>query len=132
MSEPEWRDVSPETLGLPVKGRAVILCIAGGLLLGVLSIIGLKIKPVGLAIGSFAFFIGIGMLLRMRKKKSNVNIKSTLIVTIAGFLMMLTHPRFGPAVAFAGYFLITGSIGLVVLGICKAIKLAWDLGNRAV
>ena len=128
-NESEWKDVNPDTQDLPTKGRTAILCIAGGIAAGALGFIGMRIRPVGLAVGSFALFTGIGMLLRMRRNK--VNVKIAAFVTAAGFLMLLANPRFGVVAAFAGYFLITGAIGFVVLGLFKAVKLAWDLGNRS-
>ena len=131
MNEPEWKDANPETSDLPNKGRAVILCLVGGLALGALSIVGMKIRPVGLVVGTFAFFSGIGALLRMRIRGQKANFKIAVIITAAGFLMLAANPRFGMAAPFAGYFLITGAIGLVVFGLIKAVKLAWDLGNRA-
>ena len=127
--EPEWRNANPETADLPNKGRAVIICLAGGLALGVLSFVGMRIRPVGLAVGGFAFFSGIGMLVRARRQKASLKIAA--IITAAGFLMMAAHPRFGIVAPFAIYFLITGAIGLVVFGLIKAVKLAWDLGNRS-
>jgi hypothetical protein len=130
-NEPEWRDANPQTADLPNKGRSVIFCLVGGLVLGVLSFVGMRIRPVGLAIGGFAFFSGIGTLLRMRIRRQKANFKIALIITAAGFLMMAAHPRFGIVAPFAIYFLITGSIGLVVFGLIKAVKLAWDLGNRS-
>jgi hypothetical protein len=129
-NEPEWRDANPQTADLPNKGRTVILCLAGGLALGVLSFVGMRIRPVGLAIGGFAFFGGIGTLLRMRIRRQKTNFKIALIITAAGFLMLAANPRFGMVAPFAGYFLITGAIGLVVFGLIKAVKIAWDLGNR--
>jgi len=128
-NEPEWRDANPETADLPNKGRTVILCLVGGVALGALSFIGMRIRPVGLAIGGFALFSGIGMLLRMRRQKTNRKI--AVIVTVAGFLMLSANPRFGMAAPIAGYCLITGAIGLVAVGLIKAVKLAWDLGNRS-
>jgi hypothetical protein len=128
-NEPEWRNANTETADLPNKGRAVILCLAGGLALGALSFVGMRIRPLGLAVGGFAFFIGIGMLLRMHRQKANLRIAA--IITVAGFLMLAANPRFGIVALFAGYFLITGAIGLVVFGLIKAVKLAWDLGNRS-
>jgi hypothetical protein len=65
----------------------------------------------------------------IRRKK--YNFKMSFIVTIAGFLMLLANPRFGVVAGFAGYFLITGAIGLVAFGLFKAIKLAWELGRRS-
>jgi hypothetical protein len=128
-NEPEYWDANPETADLPNKGRAVILCLAGGLAIGVLGFIGMKIRPVGLGIGAFAFFTGIGMFVRKFRQKANLKIAA--IVTAAGFLMLLANPRFGVVAAFAGYFLMTGAIGLLVLGLFKAVKLAWDLGNKS-
>ena len=61
-NEPEWRDANPATADLPNKGRSVIICIVGGLAMGVLAIIGLRFRIVGLAVGGGAFFTGIGML----------------------------------------------------------------------
>ena len=134
-NEPEWRDANPETQDLPNKGKAVILCLAGGAALGALSFIGLRIRPVGLGVGTFAFFSGIGMMLRMYKRArtqgQKAEFKPALILTAAGFLMLAANPRFGVVAAFAGYFLITGAIGLVALGLFKAVKLAWDLGQRS-
>ena len=125
-NEPEWKDVNPTTADLPNKGRAVIVCIVGGIVLGVLTFLGMRIRPVGLAAGMFAFVSGITMLTRRRK----INLKIGVIVTVAGFLMLLANPRFGVVAGFAGYFLIVGALGLVVMGLFKAVKLAWDLGNR--
>ena len=126
-NEPEWRDANPETADLPNKGRTVILCIVGGIVLGALAFIGMKIRPVGLAAGMFAFVSGITILVRRRK----VNVKIGIMMTVAGFLMLLANPRFGVVAGFAGYFLIFGALGLVVLGLFKAVKLSWDLGNRS-
>jgi uncharacterized membrane protein YkgB len=126
-NEPEWRDANPETADLPNKGRTVILCIAGGVVLGALAFIGMRIRPVGLAAGTFAFITGITTLIRRRKYQAKIGI----VMTVAGFLMLLANPRFGIVAGFAGYFLITGAVGLVVLGIGKAIKLSWDLGKRS-
>lgn len=128
-NEPEWRDANPETADLPNKGRTVILCLAGGIALGALGFVGMKIRPVGLAAGTFALFTGIGMLTRMRKRKTDVRIAA--LITAAGFFMLLANPRFGVVAGFAGYFLMTGAIGLVAMGLFKAVKLAWDLGNRS-
>ena len=132
-NEREWKDVNPITEDLPNKGRTVIFCIVGGIVIGVLGIIGARIKPIGLAIGSFAFFTGIGMFIRMRiQQRQNLkpNIKIAAIITATGFLMLLAHPRFGLIAPFAIYILITGAIGLVVFGIWKAIKLSWDLWKK--
>ncbi|MCL2270035.1 MAG: hypothetical protein FWC24_01695 [Treponema sp.] len=125
-NEPEWRDAT-ETADLPNKGRTVILCIAGGLTIAALTFVGMRIRPVGLAAGSFTFITGITMLLRRRKS----NFKIGIVSTAAGFLMLLANPRFGVVAGFAGYFLIVGALGLVVLGLFKAIKLSWDLGRRS-
>jgi len=126
-NEPEWKDANPATADLPNKGRTVILCIVGGIALGALAFVGMKIRPVGLAAGTFAFVSGVTMLLRRRK----FNVKTSVMVTVAGFLMLLANPRFGVVAGFAGYFLIVGALGLVVMGLFKAVKLSWDLGNRS-
>jgi hypothetical protein len=126
-NEPEWKDANPATADLPNKGRTVIICIVGGLVLGVLAFVGMRVRPVGLAAGSFAFISGITMLIR-RKKYS---VKTSLMLTAAGFLMLLANPRFGVVAGFAGYFLIVGALGLVIFGLIKAVKLCWDLGNRS-
>ncbi|MDR0322753.1 MAG: hypothetical protein LBI28_14760 [Treponema sp.] len=129
MNEPEWRDANPATEGLPNKGRIIIALIAGGIALAVLTIVGMRVRPVGLIAGVFIFSSGIGMIFRAVKRKVNTNIKNAVIVTASGFLMLLANPRFGVVAGFAAYFLIIGAIGLVVLGLFKAIKLAWDLGK---
>jgi len=124
-NEPEWRDANPSTEILPGKGRVVIQCIAGGVALLVLTIVGMRVRPLGLTVGMAALITGIMMLIRRKK----YNFKSSLVVTVSGFLLLLAHPRFGAVAAVAGYFLIAGAIGLVVFGLLKAIKLAWDVGK---
>jgi asparagine N-glycosylation enzyme membrane subunit Stt3 len=127
MNESEWRDVNPATADLPNKGRTVIIYIVAGIVLGVLAFLGTRIRPVGLAAGGFALVTGIGIFLRRQKAR----FKEGIALTVAGFLMLLANPRFGVVAGFAVYFLIVGAIGLVVLGIFKAIKLSWDLGKRS-
>jgi len=124
-NEPEWRDANPSTENLPIKGRDVIICIVGGLAIGILAIVGMRIRPVGLAFGSFAFFSGLMMLIRRRQ----LFYKPALILAASGFLMLLANPRFGVVAGFAGYFLVVLAAGLVLFGIFKAIKLAWELGK---
>jgi len=125
--EHEWKDVNPVTADLPNKGRTVILYIVGGIVLGVLAFVGMRIRPVGLAAGMFSFISGITMLTRRRK----FNTKLGIVVTVAGFLMLIANPRFGLMAGIAGYFLIVGALVLIVLGLLKAVKLCWDLGNRS-
>ena len=122
-NEPEYRDANPGTENLPNKGKSIIQFIAGGIALGVLGIVGARIKPLGLAVGSFTFLSGLMMLVRRKQ----LFYKPGLIVTLAGFLLLLTHPSFGITAAFAGTFIIILAIGLVVFGLVKAIKLAWDV-----
>jgi len=121
--EKEYKDVNPNTENLPNKGRNIIIFVAGGLALGVLGIVGMRIRFLGLAIGSFTFISGLMMLVRRRQ----FFYKPGLIVTLAGFLLLLANPRFGVVAAFAGYFVVVLAIGLVVFGLAKAIKLAWDV-----
>ena len=132
-NEREWRDANPLIEDLPHKGRAAIICIVGGIALGVLGLVGARIKPIGLAVGGMAFFTGIGMFMRVsmqRKQNLKSSYKRAAVITAAGFLMLLAHPRFGIIASFAIYFLVTGAIGLVVVGLWKAIKLSWDVGKR--
>jgi len=132
MSDNEWKDANPVTADLPNKGRSAIICIAGGLVLGILTFISMKIRTVGLAAGLFIFMSGIGMFVRMfLQHKQKPNYKLVALLIAVGFLMLLANPRFGYLVAVAGYILFTGAIGLVVVGIGKALKLSWDLGKRS-
>jgi hypothetical protein len=86
------------------------------------------VRPLGLAAGVFCLVTGIGILIRKQKAR----FKEGIALTVAGFLMLLSYPRFGVVTAaIAGTALFIGSIGLVVLGIFKAIKISWDLGNRS-
>jgi len=124
-NEPEWKDANPNTENLPNKGRVIIQFIVGGIALFILTYVGMRIRPVGLAVGSFAFISGLTMLVRRKQ----VFYKPGLIVAAAGFLLLLANPRFGIVAGFAAYFSIIGAIGLIVFGISKAIKLAWDLGK---
>lgn len=124
-NEPEWKDANPNTENLPNKGRTVILFIVGGLALFVLTMVGMRIRPVGLTVGSFTFISGLMMLVR----RKNFFYKPGLIVTVCGFLLLLANPRFGVVAGFAGYFLVVIAIGLFVFGLFKAIKISWDLGK---
>jgi hypothetical protein len=124
----EWKDAGPPTADYSNKGKTVIVLIAGGLLLGALAFIGAKVRPVGLAAGTFTFMTGLGMLMRRRRVKTDL--RTTVFIILAGFLLLLSNPRFGIAAGVAVYFLIVGAIGLVVAGLGKAIKLSWDLGKR--
>ena len=128
MNEQEWKDVNPQTADLPDKGREVILCIVGGIVIAVLGFVGMKIRFVGLVVGMFAFLTGIGMIMR---KRTTANRKMAFVIAAAGLLMLLTYPAIGMVKAIAAYLLITGSIGLVVYGLFKAVKLSWDLGKRS-
>ena len=126
-NEPEWRDANPKIGNLPDKGKIIILMIAGGIALGVLIFVSMVIKPIGLAVGGIAFINGIIMLVRRRQ----LNYKPGLILTACGFLFLLSHPRFGPVVGIAGMILVIGAVGLVVFGLFKAVKLAWDVGRSS-
>jgi len=125
MNEPEYKDANPGTENLHGKGRLIIQCIAGGVALFVLTIVGMRLRHVGLIVGCFTFVSGLAMLVRRKK----FNYKPGLIVTACGFLMLLANPRFGIVAGFAGYFLVVAAIGLFVFGIFKAIKLSWDVGK---
>jgi len=124
-NEPEYKDANPSTENLPGRGRLIIQLIAGGIALFVLTIVGLRIRHIGLVVGSFSFISGLVMLVRRRQ----FFYKPGLIVTVCGFLMLLTYQPIGVVRGFAAYFLIVGAIGLVVFGLIKAIKLAWELGK---
>ncbi|MCL2441628.1 MAG: hypothetical protein FWD14_07790 [Treponema sp.] len=124
-NEPEWKDVNPSSENLPNKGREVIVFIAGGIALFVLTMVSMRIRPIGLAAGGFTFFSGLMMLIRRR----NFIYKPGLVLAASGFLLLLANPRFGVIAGFAGYFLVIGAIGLFVYGLIKAIKLSWDLGK---
>ena len=124
-TEPEWRDANPKTENLPNRGKSVIFFIVGGLALGVITVLGSVIKPIGLGIGSFAFFSGITMLMR----KKQLTYKPGLILIISGFLLLLTHPRAGVIAGIASTLLIIGAVGLVLFGLFKAIKLSWEVGK---
>ena len=125
-NEPEWKDANPSTENLPNRGKTIIHLIAGGIALAVLTIVGMRIRPLGLAVGSFTFVSGLMMLIRRRQ----LFYKPGLIVTGCGFLMLLANPRFGAIMGFAGFLLIAIAIGLVVFGLFKAIKLAWDVQRK--
>jgi len=124
-NEPEWRDANPTNENLPNKGRNVILLIGGGIALLAITIIGMRLRPVGLAVGGLTFFYGILMM----AKRQKFNFKVSLVVTICGFLLLLANPRFGVVAGFAAYFLVAGAVGFVIFGLINAIKLAWDLGK---
>jgi hypothetical protein len=124
-NEPEWRDANPSNENLPNRGRSTIILITGGIALLILTIVGMRIRPIGLGVGTFAFVSGLMMLVRRRQ----FFYKPGLILLGCGFLMLLANPRFGIVMGFAGFLLVAIALGLVVFGIFKAIKLAWELGK---
>ncbi|MCL2721043.1 MAG: hypothetical protein FWD47_06850 [Treponema sp.] len=124
-NEPEWKDANPSTENLPNKGRLIIQLIAGGIALFVLTYVGMRLRHVGLAVGSFTFISGLIMLVRRKQ----FFYKPGLIVVFCGFLMLLAYQPIGIVKGFAIFFLVIGSIGLVIIGLFKAIKLAWELGK---
>jgi hypothetical protein len=128
MSDSEWKDANPVTADLPNKGRTAIIYIVSGIVLFALAFLGMRIRPVGLAAGVFILAAGIGIFIRRQKAR----FKEGIAFTVAGFLLLLANPRFGGVTAaIAGTALFIGAIGLVVLGIFKAIKISWDLGKRS-
>jgi len=124
-NEPEYRDANPAPENMPNRGRTAIIFIAGGIALFVLTLVGMRVRPVGLAVGVFTFVSGLMMLVRRKQ----FFYKPGLIVTGCGFLLLLANPRFGAVAGFAGYFLIVAAMGLFVFGLFKAIKLAWEVGK---
>ncbi|MCL2800971.1 MAG: hypothetical protein FWD28_04355 [Treponema sp.] len=124
-NEPEYKDANTSTENLPNKGRVIIQFIAGGLALIVITIVSMRLRAVGLAVGSFSFISGLTMLVRRKQ----FFYKPGLIVTVCGFLLLLASPRFGMVAPFAGYILVVVALGLIVFGLIRAIKLAWDLGK---
>jgi len=124
-SEPEWKDANPQTEDLPVKGRGVITFIVGGIALGILTFVGMRVRPLGLGIGGFAFIYGIMMIIRKRR----LNYKPAIFFIVCGFLMLLAYNQFGAVTGFAVFFLIIGAVALIAFGLIKAIKLAWDVGR---
>ena len=123
--EQEWRDATPITDNKSNKGKMIILLLAGGVALIVIAVVGRVIRPLGLAAGGFAFMSGLMMIIRRRQ----IFNKTALILMGCGFLLLLANPRFGIVAGFAGWLVFTVAIGLLVFGLLKAIKLAWDIGR---
>ena len=128
MNEQEWKDVNPQTADLPDKGRAVILCIVGGIVLLIMGLIGIRFRHVGLVVGMFAFLTGIGMIIRKRK---TTNRKIAFFLAVSGLLLLLTYPTIGLVKIIAGTLLYILPIGLIAFGLVKAVMLSWDLGKRS-
>ena len=122
-NEPEWRDANPKTNNLSGRGRIIIQCVASGIALFAITFVGMKFKPVALSVGGFSFLSGLIMLVR----RKNLFYKPGLIVASCGFLLLLSYPSIGIVTAISGYLLIVAAIGLIVFGLFKAIKLAWDV-----
>jgi len=122
-NEPEYRDANPKTENLSGRGRIIIQCIAGGIALLAIAVVGMRFKPVALSVGGFSFLSGLMMLVR----RKNFFYKPGLIVAFCGFLLLLSYPSIGIVTAVSGTLLIAAAIGLVVFGLSKAVKLAWDV-----
>ena len=128
MNEPEseWKDANSSSSDLSKQGRTAITCIAGGILLFVLLFVS-KLRVVGLAVGVMACVMGLSSLF----VKKNVDYKVGAIMIGAGVLVLLSKTRFHMVTAVAGTALSIGAVALVVVGILKAVKLAWDVRNRS-
>ena len=125
MNEPEWKDANSSSSDLSKQGGSAIACIVGGLLLFILLFVS-RLRVIGLAVGVMACVMGLSSLF----VKKNVDYKVGAIMIGAGVLVLLSKTRFHMVTAAAGTALSIGAVALVVLGILKAIKLAWDLRGR--
>lgn len=119
-NEPEWKDVNPQTEDLSNKGKIIIQFIVGGLALCVLAAVGSINKTLGVGIGSFVFISGLMMLIRRRQFLYAPGI----LVAISGFFLMLSI-----VVKNVIFVTFPFGVGLIIVGLVKAINLAWDLGK---
>jgi hypothetical protein len=131
----EWfmNDIEPaEPCGsaksLARQGVSAVGCLAGGLFLFVMNVIGSRLPVVaGIALGAVAAVIGIGAL----RSGDPGDRKPGVVITAAGALVILSRVAAAPVRPLAGTLLSIGAFGLLAMGIWNAVKFFRGLKSRS-
>jgi hypothetical protein len=122
-------DIEPygSTKSLARQGVSAVGCIAGGIFLFVMNVIGTRIPVVGIALGAVAAVVGIGALL----SKDPDDKKPGSVIAAAGVLVILSRVRIPFVRPLAGTLLGIGAFGLFAMGIWNAVKFFRGLKSRS-
>ena len=110
---------------LAKQGTNAILCLAGGVLLMVMTF-GARLKFLGIALSLAALVFGVGALL----SKDREDKKPGIVILAAGLLGMVFQFGIPILKPFAGFFLGLGALGLFASGIWKGIQFLRGLKSR--
>jgi hypothetical protein len=114
------------TKTLAKQGVAAIGMIAGGVFLFIIEALA-RFRVVGLVMGAVAGIVGVSALL----SKDPDDKKPGLIITAAGFLVILSKTGIPILRSLAPTLLNIGAVGLLVMGIWKGIKFLKGLKSRS-
>jgi hypothetical protein len=114
------------TKNLAKQGVTAICMLGGGLFLLVVGTL-IRFRVVGLVIGVLTGIVGIFALL----SKDPDDRKPGLLITAAGFLVILSKTGIPVLRSLAPALLIIGALGLMAMGVWKGIQFLKGLGRRS-
>ncbi|MDR2158485.1 MAG: hypothetical protein LBP23_00280 [Treponema sp.] len=112
---------------LAKQGVTAVGCIAGGLFLFVMNVIGTRFPVAGIVLGVAAAVIGIGALF----SRDPDDRKRGAVITAAGALVILSRVGIPFIRLLAGTLLGIGAFGLLAMGIWNGIKFFRGLKSRS-
>jgi hypothetical protein len=127
MNDIEPAEPYGSTRTLAKQGVSAVGCLAGGLFLFVMNVIGSRLPVVGIILGVAAAVIGIGALL----SRDPDDKKPGVVIAAAGVLVILSRVGIPFIRPLAGTLLGIGAFGLFAMGIWNAVKFFRGLKNRS-
>jgi hypothetical protein len=115
------------TRSLAKQGVSAVGCMAGGLFLFIMNVVGTRLPVAGIILGAAAAVIGIGAL----RSKNPDDKKPGVVITAAGVLVILSRVGIPSIRPLAGTLLSIGAFGLFAMGIWNAVKFFRGLKNRS-
>jgi hypothetical protein len=112
---------------LAKQGVSAVGCVAGGIFLFVMNVIGSRLPVVGIVLGVAATLVGIGAL----RSRDPDDKKPGAVITAAGVLVILSRVGIHSIRPLAGTLLSIGAFGLLAMGIWNAVKFFRGLRNRS-
>ncbi|MDR1900258.1 MAG: hypothetical protein LBQ55_09640 [Treponema sp.] len=109
------------------QGVAAVGCIAGGVFLSIMNIVGARFPVVGIILGVAAAVVGVGALL----SRDPDDKKPGAVITAAGVLVILSRVGIPFIRPLAGTLLGIGAVGLLVMGVWNGIKFFRGLKSRS-
>ena len=127
MNDIEPAEPGGSTRTLAKQGVAAVGCVAGGIFLFVMNVIGNRLPVAGILLGVAAAVIGIGAL----RSKDPDDKKPGALITAAGVLVILSRVGIPLIRPLAGALLSIGAFGLLAMGVWNAVKFFRGLKHRS-